>query len=207
MNTVDRWFLKAMLGLWVIGCAVVSACTVRHLDWSDHAESLPSAVVAYAMLVTAGTAVVIAIVAVPVRIGLNLGIPTRRRAYRTETLSLGSLVLMTVAWLWEGAREMQALAPPAGVTTLSEFAATMPAPTRLELMVVDGREYIVWTGEIAGPLALPSGPACYLFDDAGNLEDWQAVTGDGGRVEDMINAADRIDAIMLDDPMRRVRHQ
>jgi hypothetical protein len=68
------------------------------------------------------------------------------------------------------------LAPPAGVTTLKEFAEVMPPPRRLAVAPgEEGSWHIVWTGELSGAMA--GGPSCYVFDQRGQLVFWVWAVG------------------------------
>lgn len=128
-------------------------------------------------------------VAMPLRILLNLAFGERRRTHRKETLVLVGVLAAGCGWAAEHSREIKSLAPPSGVTTFEPFVAAMPAPSFIRSFRREGRIYVAWYGDFAGPIAFPSGPACYLFDDRGTLVDWQPETGDGGHVEHFLESA------------------
>jgi len=140
------------------------------------------------------------LVAIPLRVGLNLLVKERRKTHLKETVWLSLITILLFAYLWESHREFQALAPPINVTTIDEFSKSMPPPQHLRLIDaidVSGKQLIAWSGDLAGPLSLPSGRACYLFDNRGQLIDWQPETGDGGPVDDVIRTSKVVRTLTL----------
>src|SRR5262249_40901002 len=101
---------------------------------------------------------------------------------------VASLALILFLYVLEVRREDQRLAPPAGVTDFMAFSKRMSLPKRLAVVEHGGSEYIVWHGELAGPLAIPSGQSCYLFKGTGELIDWQPETGEGGRIDQFLQS-------------------
>jgi hypothetical protein len=73
----------------------------------------------------------------------------------------------------------------------------MPSPRDLRDVQTEGRQLIAWFGDLSGPLDLPSGPSCYIFDTTGKLVDWQVETGDGGPVENLLQASAQERSITL----------
>jgi len=95
------------------------------------------------------------------------------------------LVVITVVpcvglFVWNriASAERMRLVPPASATTLKAFSEQMPPPKRLAKIDENGSTKIVWTGD-AALFSLVSGPACYVFDERGNLIQWDLSTGDG----------------------------
>ncbi len=68
-----------------------------------------------------------------------------------------------------------------------------------------GREYLVWFGEKSGPIDIPSGPSCYLFDADGKLLDWQLETGDGGRVEKFLQSSTKVRELTVEEAVKLKR--
>jgi len=139
------------------------------------------------------------------RIAMNVILKDRRCSHRSETAVLTLLLALIVAYVVEVRRERLGLAPPQGVATLSAFADAMPPPQTLDLVHHDGHAYIAWTGDLSGPFDLPSGPSCYIFNDDGDLVDWQPETGDGGPVEDFLRSSVKQQQLTLDEALRITR--
>lgn len=87
--------------------------------------------------------------------------------------------------------EMHALAPPSDAKTFERFSEAMPPATHLAEVTRGGELLIVWIGEYCGPVFLPSGPSCYVFDSTGILRDWTPDTGDGSRFDELASLAGR----------------
>lgn len=200
MHPVDKRYWQIIVAAWVLFFAIGFYQIV-----STEREFLanPSMLVMLAILWTFTAALVVAIlVAMPLRIAINLVMPSRRRARLEETITMATLLLLIAGYLWESRREKLALMPPPGVETITDFAARMPAPRRLELVQQGGRDYLVWFGETSGPIDIPSGPSCYLFDADGKLLDWQLETGDGGRVEKFLQSSTKVRELTVEEAVR-----
>ena len=115
------------------------------------------------------------------------------RSVRTTVRSLLSFILVTAVcvalWAWVIKIEMDAMAPPPNVKTFEQFAAVMPLPTRLAVVSHGNELFIVWVDGYCGPVFVPSGPACYLFDSSGTLLQWTADTGDGSALDEYVRDA------------------
>jgi hypothetical protein len=109
------------------------------------------------------------------------------------------IVLIIAAYFHEITREAGKLAPPEGCTTLQRFKNEMPVPRNLELFSHSGVTYILWTGELCGPLYSPSGPSFYLFDNRGNLLKWQHESGEGAPLDKMVSSAIDMRKITIED--------
>jgi hypothetical protein len=202
MNAIDRWFLRVILGLWLV-CAIGSLVVVFRF-WDSEADAVLERIF-FALLLSVVFMLVICVeVGVPLRVIVNLAVPGRRHAYRIETCCLAGVFICLAMFKMENARSRLSLAPPAGVTTLTRFADRMPPPRQLELYLQDGRRYIAWHGERMSLLTFPSGPSCYLFDDRGQLVDWQPETGDGGPVQRFLSDSVQEQAISVDEALALV---
>lgn len=87
---------------------------------------------------------------------------------------------------------------PGRCATLGCLARTKPAPFRLAEVRLDGRDFIVWIGEINPLWLAPSGRACYVFDGRGRLVMWTPDCGEGGEAERFAAAAWRAEPADLD---------
>jgi hypothetical protein len=106
--------------------------------------------------------------------------------------SVGAYAL--VAWSVECNR----LTPPATATTLSAFAVSMPAPKHLAAVDDAGETKVVWVGDYAKSMFIPtSGPACYVFDSNGILINWDLETGHGKATDRLLQQADRAEPMTV----------
>ena len=204
MRLADRRYIQMTIFGWLViyGLLLVRVVSTE-LQRGTTAIILAFAVVFVALAAAMFTAVIIAI---PLRITMNVILKDRRHPHRSETVVLTLLLVLIVAYVFEVRRERLRLAPPQGVATLSAFVDAMPPPQRLELVHNDGHGYIAWTGNLSGPCDLPSGPSCYIFNDNGHLVDWQPETGDGGPVEDFLRSSVKQKQLTLDEALRMTRN-
>ena len=107
-------------------------------------------------------------------------------------------------WIWFAHAEQQRLTPPVGVDSLEDFAAVMPAPFQIAVVEQGGKSYVVWIGGIAR-WSLPSGRACYVFDETGKLVMWDTETGDAQPSTNFMQLARPDKAVTLDEAVRFVR--
>ena len=187
MRLADRRYLQFMLLAWLGVSTWFVVWLFREPSMKGaSAEMFAGGVVLMALAATLFTAVVVAI---PVRVAMNMILKDRRRSHLAETIQLALIPVLLVAYLFECSRERSQLAPPQGIDTLAAFAESMPPPQGLRLVEDGGRELIVWTGELSGPIDIVSGRSCYLFETNGQLIDWQPETGDGGPVYDIVRSS------------------
>lgn len=116
-----------------------------------------------------------------------------------------SLYFLLSHYFLEVERERARLAPPAGVKDLAAFSTSVSPPRRLTVVQHDGGEYIVWYGELSGPLDKPSGPSCYLFDSDGTLIDWQPETGEGARIDRFLESSSKGREITVQEALKMVK--
>ena len=100
-------------------------------------------------------------------------------------LALAGVGIYCVAVIFESSR----LAPPTGCATLECFMQNMPPAVHLSKITWNGQSRIVWIGDRMRGLSLPSGPACYVFDQNGQLIDWSPETGEGGVLDEISSIA------------------
>lgn len=181
MTATDRRLLHVSIAGWVSITGFFYLSFFREPP-EDPFSTEMMAFAIYLVPVFAAFAAVI-VVTIPVRIVTNLSSSARRSSHRTEAIFLCLILFAIASSIANETWERKALAPPPGVTTLEAFAQSMPPPRHLITATYEGKRIFVWYGELMGLLTIPSGPSCYLFDESGNLIDWQAETGDGGPVE------------------------
>lgn len=196
MLRADRRFLQAIFLAWLVVYTVLVLRFLRtEVSGGAKAYLVGFGIVFLGVVAALLTSVAVAI---PLRIVLNLTIRHRRRSHRTETILLATVLILVIGYELEVQRERNRLEPPQGVTRLSDFAKAMSPPHRLELMRKDGSEYVVWFGELSGPIDIPSGHSCYLFDRNGDLLKWQPETGDGGPVDEFLRSSSNAGEITID---------
>lgn len=89
-----------------------------------------------------------------------------------------------IAWFAACLYQTGASAPSAlGATIEVQRAEILRRATSIRLLEIDSRRWYFVTGPLAPTWTLPSGPPCYIFDDAGNLVDWTADLGDSGEFQ------------------------
>ena len=200
MCLADRRLITVIIAAWVVVYSALIATIRRsalpaHADWWLLAYGFVFVGVVAAMLT-------VVLVAIPLRIVLNLTLKDRRRSHRSETMALSVVLAAVIGYPLEVQRERNRLAPPRGVHQFSDFASAGRRPRRIELVRHDGGEYLVWFGALSGPIDVPSGPSCYLFDKNGELLDWQPETGDGGPVERFLSSSSRAGEIGLEEALK-----
>jgi hypothetical protein len=67
----------------------------------------------------------------------------------------------------------------------------------------EGATRIVWIGETA-LWALSSGPACYVFDAAGTLVEWNVSTGDGEPTTRFLRPAFHAESLTVQEALEMV---
>lgn len=86
-----------------------------------------------------------------------------------------------IAWFAACLYHTGASAPSAlGATIEVQRAEILRRATSIHILVMDGRRWYCVIGPLPPTWTLPSGPPCYIFDDAGNLVDWTADVGESG---------------------------
>lgn len=203
MTTADRRYALAVGIAWLLICIAI---TLRVLS-DDRRTGLSSWELALALVVVValgGAVLTTFAVAIPLRIIVNLALKQRRRSHRSETIALAVVWILFFGYFFETRREKNRLAPPSGIQTLSEFARVMPPPRGLSVVQSEDTEYIAWSGEYSGPLDLPSGPSCYLFNRQGDLVEWEPVTGEGTHVDEILSRQSKSESISLIQALKMV---
>ena len=79
----------------------------------------------------------------------------------------------------------------------------MPAPFQIAVVELDGKSYVVWIGGLAR-WSLPSGRACYVFDETGKLVMWDTETGNAQPSTRFLQQVRPDRAVTLDEAVRFV---
>jgi hypothetical protein len=119
---------------------------------------------------------------------------------RSDLIGLGILAIIGVTTLVANAVERNRLTPQATATSLSAFAASLPAPQQLAVVNDSGETKVVWVGDNANWTFFPtSGPACYVFDSSGTLIQWELETGHGRVTDRLVRLAWHADSLTVQD--------
>jgi hypothetical protein len=116
---------------------------------------------------------------------------------------LGVVVLVVPAIVVQVQR--RTFKPPGNARTLAELKKAGEPVQRLVRVDQDGHAYYLWLGASRWS-TLPSGPACFVFNERGQLEQYTASTGDmelGG----LCDAAWAEPKVSLDDAIESVGQQ
>jgi hypothetical protein len=68
--------------------------------------------------------------------------------------------------------------PEGKFTNVGEYLAHGRLPARVTKVQRDGNTYFIAYGPMDYRIAVPSGPAAYVFDQTGQMVDWSSDTGD-----------------------------
>jgi len=88
------------------------------------------------------------------------------------------LLLLACGWLLSEIRWGRVNDPHGKFATASEYLAAGRAPSRVVRVQKDNAAFLVAYGPKDTWLAIPSGPAAYVFDRNGKLIDWTWDSGD-----------------------------
>ncbi len=93
------------------------------------------------------------------------------------------VAVMVVPWLRAERRWAEVNNPAGKFTTAVDYLATGRLPSRVTTLSSKGESYWIAYGPLDYGLAIPSGPAAYVFDASGHLIAWSRDTGDDSRFQ------------------------
>ncbi|MDC0937201.1 hypothetical protein OAS39_13030 [Pirellulales bacterium] len=104
----------------------------------------------------------------------------RLKLYSRSDLLLVLLVIsLPAGWLVSEARWSRINNPNGKFTNVDDYLAQSRQPNRVTKVSRDGKSYFIAYGPLDGRwLAMPSGPAAYVFDESGRLVEWWGDIGD-----------------------------
>ena len=106
----------------------------------------------------------------------------KNRAGRKKNNFIASAVLVTVlpvaAWLLSELRWDRINSPEQKFFSVDQYVALKRMPEKVVKSRQKGGLYYIAFSPMDAWFALPSGPAAYVFSDAGSLVDWTADSGD-----------------------------
>jgi hypothetical protein len=88
-----------------------------------------------------------------------------------------------IVWLSSEARWARLNNPLGKFDSSSEYLAAGRLPSRVATMTKGGSNYFIAFSPTDSRLALPSGPAAYVFDSSGRLVSWSRDSGDDGEFQ------------------------
>jgi len=88
-----------------------------------------------------------------------------------------------VAWLGSEIRWTRINNPHGKFASASEYLAAGRMPSRVTTLTTNGSTFVIAYGRGDYWLAVPSGPAAYVFDQSGRMVTWSFDTGDDDRFQ------------------------
>jgi hypothetical protein len=88
-----------------------------------------------------------------------------------------------IAWLSSEIRWARINSPVGKFTSAPEYLAAERLPSRITKLTTNGSTFFIAYSPMDYRLAVPSGPAAYVFDESGHLVAWSRDTGDDGRFQ------------------------
>ena len=101
-------------------------------------------------------------------------------------IALPLALIVALICVWAGCEIYHARSSSAeGIGTYEAYRSSLPPPRAVRSITKDGQVFYVFFGPIRAPLALPSGPPAYIFDQNGKLIDWALDSGENPRFSSM----------------------
>ena len=93
---------------------------------------------------------------------------------------IGALLVVAPAcgWLLSEIRWARINAPDGRFSNVREYIARGRPPSRVTKVEKEGKTFFIAYSPMNTWLAVPSGPAAYVFDATGQMVEWSADTGD-----------------------------
>ncbi len=105
----------------------------------------------------------------------------KRKTLIEVAVCVGFFGVAGVAWLGSELRWARINSPAGKFCTASEYLATGRLPSRVTTITTNGSTFFIAYSPMDSRLAIPSGPAAYVFDESGRMIAWSRDTGDDGR--------------------------
>jgi hypothetical protein len=106
------------------------------------------------------------------------------RISRKELIVCLFLVGITgIAWLGSEVRWARINSPQGKFASVREYLAARRLPSRVSMLTTNGSRFYIAYSPMDSKLAVPSGPAAYVFDESGRIVAWSRDTGDDGRFQ------------------------
>lgn len=108
--------------------------------------------------------------------------PRCRRVKRSRKIEVFVVVLLVglplCSWLLSEIRWSRLNSPDGKFTNVREYLARSRKPSRVSKVEKQGETFFIAYSPMDTWLAMPSGPAGYVFDKSGQMVDWSGDTGD-----------------------------
>jgi hypothetical protein len=88
-----------------------------------------------------------------------------------------------LAWIGSEVRWARIINPVGRFATASEYLAAGRLPSRVATLTTNDNKFVIAYSPMDYRLAVPSGPAAYVFDESGRMITWSHDTGDDGRFQ------------------------
>ena len=88
-----------------------------------------------------------------------------------------------IAWLGSEMRWARTNSPQGKFTSAREYLAAGRLPSRVTKLATNGSAFYIAYSPVDSKLAVPSGPAAYVFDESGRMVTWSRDTGDDTRFQ------------------------
>ena len=115
------------------------------------------------------------------------------------------VALPTAGWIASEIRWAKINNPQGKFTSVSEYLVAGRPPSRVTSITTNGETFFIAFSPMDYWLAVPSGAAAYVFNDAGQLISWSRDCGDDGRFQKTW-PLDRQERASLDD-LKRIQSQ
>ena len=106
-----------------------------------------------------------------------------RKTLIEVAICVGVLGAAGIAWLSSEIRWARINSPVGKFTSAPEYLAAGRLPSRITTLTTNGSTFFIAYSPMDYRLAVPSGPAAYVFDDSGHMVTWSGDTGDDGRFQ------------------------
>lgn len=110
-----------------------------------------------------------------------------------------------VLWFTSEIRWARINSPIGKFSSVDEYLAMGRLPGRVTMFKTNGSNFFIAYSPMDYRLAVPSGPAAYVFDESGKMVRWSGDTGDDGRFQRAYPLREQVEASIED--LRRIRFQ
>lgn len=101
-----------------------------------------------------------------------------RKPKKVDIFAVACLIALLIFWTVSEVRWARINSPKGRFTNVAEYVAYGRGPSRVTKVTNGDGTFFIAYGPYDSWLALPSGPAGYVFDESGNMVGWSGDTGD-----------------------------
>lgn len=88
-----------------------------------------------------------------------------------------------IAWIGSEVRWARVNSPRGKFASVREYLAAGRLPSRVAMLATNGGTFLIAYSPMDCWLAMPSGPAAYVFDESGRMVSWSRDTGEDSRFQ------------------------